>query len=121
MRYFDFTYGLMTVHHGVILVNNQIDAQFFSCMFISILYMFRAAMCPLSGDLLYQCDTLFKSLYVDDRLVCRKNCASSWLFTRRYLGLYMLFPQFSSVTFPSNNFIKSYSNTSQVRQRAGRT
>ena len=34
-------------------VNNQLDLQFFfSCMFISILYMFRAAMCPSSGELI---------------------------------------------------------------------
>jgi len=34
-------------------VNNQLDAQFlFSCMFISILYMFRAAICPSSGELI---------------------------------------------------------------------
>ena len=43
----------------------------FSCMFISILYMFRVAMCPSSGELLYQCDAWFMSLCVDDRLVCR--------------------------------------------------
>ena len=43
-------------------------------MFISILHMFRATMCPSSGELLYQCDTWFMSLYVDDRLVCRLTC-----------------------------------------------
>jgi len=32
--------------------------------------MFRAVMCPSSGELLYQCDTWFMSLCVDDRLVC---------------------------------------------------
>ena len=33
------------------LVNNQLDAQFFlSYTFISILYMFRAAMCSSSGE-----------------------------------------------------------------------
>jgi len=43
----------LTVHLGIIFVNNQIDAQFFFlCMFISILYMFRAAMCPSSGELI---------------------------------------------------------------------
>jgi len=36
-------------------------------MFISILYMFRAAMCPSSGELLYQ---WFMSLCVDDGLKC---------------------------------------------------
>jgi hypothetical protein len=39
------------------------------CMFISILYMFRAAMCPSSGELLYQYDTWFMSPCVDDRVV----------------------------------------------------
>ena len=53
----------------MILVNNQIEAQFFLCMFICILYMFHAAMCPSSGELLYQYDTWFMSLCVDDRLV----------------------------------------------------
>jgi hypothetical protein len=42
----------------------------FSCMFTSILFMFRAVMCPSSGELLHQCDTWFMSLCVDERLVC---------------------------------------------------
>jgi hypothetical protein len=38
---------------SVYSVNNQLDAQFFfSFMFISILYMFRAAMCSSSGELI---------------------------------------------------------------------
>jgi hypothetical protein len=45
-------YILLTVHLDIILVNNQLDSQFFSCMFISILYMFRAAMCPSWGELI---------------------------------------------------------------------
>jgi len=53
----------------MILVKNQRDVQFF-CMFISILYIFRVAMCPSSGELLYQCDTWFVSPCEDDRLVC---------------------------------------------------
>jgi len=44
-------------------------------MFISILYMFRAAMCPSSGEILYQSDTWFMSLCVDDRLVRRSICS----------------------------------------------
>jgi len=40
-------------------------------MFISILYMFRAAMCPSSGELIYQYDIWYMSLCIDDRLVCR--------------------------------------------------
>jgi len=55
-------YVLLTVHPGMILVNNQFDAQFFSCMFISILYMFRAAMCPSSGELLYQVDRAYQTV-----------------------------------------------------------
>jgi len=43
-------------------------------MFISILYMFRAAMCPSSGEL-YQCDTWYMSLCADDRLMWR----STWI------------------------------------------
>jgi len=39
-------------------------------MFISILYMFRAAMCPSSGELIVSIRHLV-SLYIDDRLVCR--------------------------------------------------
>jgi len=39
-------------------------------MFISILYMFRATMCPSSGELLYQCYTWFVSLCVDNRMEC---------------------------------------------------
>jgi len=37
-------YVLLTVHLGSVLVNNQLDAQFFffSYIFIPILYMFRA-------------------------------------------------------------------------------
>jgi len=39
--------------NGIIFVNNQLDAQFlFSYILISILYMFRAAMCPSSGELI---------------------------------------------------------------------
>ena len=39
-------------------------------MFISVLYTFRAAMCPSSGELSYQCDTCFVSL-----CVCRSICS----------------------------------------------
>jgi hypothetical protein len=37
---------------GLIFVNNQLDHNSFSRMFISILYMFRAATCPSSGELI---------------------------------------------------------------------
>ena len=38
------------MHLGSILVNNQIEAQFFSYIFIPILYMFRAPMCSSAGE-----------------------------------------------------------------------
>ena len=42
---------LLTVRLVIIFVNNQLDANyFFSRMFISILYMFRTATCPSSGE-----------------------------------------------------------------------
>jgi len=60
--YFSFLYicyGIICAVHGcrVILVNNQLDAQFFLCtfisvLFISILYVFREAMCPSSAELI---------------------------------------------------------------------
>jgi len=43
----------LQLHLRMNFVNNQLDAQFiFSYMFISILYTFRAAMCPSSGELI---------------------------------------------------------------------
>jgi len=41
-------YVLLTVHLGIIFVNNKIDAQLIF-LYISIIYMFRAAMCLSSG------------------------------------------------------------------------
>ena len=38
--------------YWLIFVNNQFDAQFFFNLFISFLYMFRAALCPSSGELI---------------------------------------------------------------------
>jgi hypothetical protein len=53
LRVYKIFYILLTVHLGIILVNNQPDAQFlFHICFISILYMFRASTCPLSGELI---------------------------------------------------------------------
>jgi len=43
-------YILVTAHLGVILINNQLDAQFLLCISISILYMFRAIMCSSPGE-----------------------------------------------------------------------
>jgi hypothetical protein len=43
-------YILLTVHLVIILVNDQLDAQFFCYTFISILYMFRESSCLSSGE-----------------------------------------------------------------------
>ena len=72
-------YSVTTVINNMFLVNNQLDAQFFPYIFISILYMFRANMCSSSGDQLFQYDIRYTSLYVGDRLVCRY----AYLHTRR--------------------------------------
>jgi len=44
-------YISLTVHLGIILVNNQLDALF-QCiyLFISLLYLFRATQCSSSGE-----------------------------------------------------------------------
>jgi len=55
----------------ILVITNSTHS--FACTFISILYMFRAAMCPSSGELLYQCDTWCMSPCVEDRLVRRLN------------------------------------------------
>ena len=47
-----FFYVLLTVHLSIIVVNKPTWRTPFSYMFISILYMFRAAMCPSSGELI---------------------------------------------------------------------
>ena len=62
-----------------ILVNNQLDAQFFiSYIFIPILYMFRAPLCSSSGESIVLTRYLVYVKYVGDRLVCRFrwNCSS---------------------------------------------
>ena len=58
----------------------------FSCMFISILYTFQAAMCPSSGELLYQCNIWFMSLCVDVHLVCRLTCTPDGHLQAWYAG-----------------------------------
>ena len=43
-------YVSLTVHLGIILVNDQIDSLFSTYLFISLLYMFRATQCSSSGE-----------------------------------------------------------------------
>ena len=57
-------YVSFTAHLGITLLNNQTN------MFISILNMFRAAMCSSSGESILTMLYLV-SLCVGDRLVCR--------------------------------------------------
>jgi hypothetical protein len=68
-------YVLGTVHLGIILVNDQLDTQFFFLMFISILYMFRATLCSSPGEsiasiqhLVYVtlCRWLSKNMYIQN-------------------------------------------------------
>jgi hypothetical protein len=40
----------VTVHLDIILINNQLDTQFLSYIFISILYMCLATLCSSSGE-----------------------------------------------------------------------
>ena len=52
--YFSYFKVLFAVSHKpqfrLISINNQLDAQFLSYIFISILYMFRATLCSSSGE-----------------------------------------------------------------------
>jgi hypothetical protein len=61
-------YVLLTVHLGIILVSDQLDAQFFFYiyMFISILYTFRATSCSSSGESIASSD--------DEHEVARNRC-----------------------------------------------
>jgi hypothetical protein len=75
---------------SILLINNQLDAQFFSYM-----YLFRFSTCfeqPFvhhQESQLYQNNIRYMSLCVGDRPVCRSgrflpdlHCASRWLFIR---------------------------------------
>jgi len=65
-------YVLLTVHLGSVLVNNQLDAQFFFHI-----YLFQFSTCfehscaHHQENQLYQYDTWYMSLCVGDRLVFR--------------------------------------------------
>ena len=64
-----------------ILVNNQLDAQFFFRIYIYIfipnLYMFRAPLCSSSGESVVLIRRLvYVTLYVGDRLMCRCGWSS---------------------------------------------
>ena len=53
------------------LVNETNLLHNFLNIFIAFLYMFRATICPSSGEVTYLCETWYLSLNMDDWLVCR--------------------------------------------------
>jgi hypothetical protein len=90
-----FMFCLPCCHLGIILVNDQPDAQFVSYVFISILYMFRAALCSSSGESIVSiqylvCVTLFgwpSSVQVGKEisdLHTRRSCTQSDIYQMLY-------------------------------------
>jgi len=65
-----------------VFVNNQLDAKFSSCLFISILYMFRAAMCPSSGELIVSIHLVYVTLY--RRLFGVRSSIESGIYQKSY-------------------------------------
>ena len=57
-------YILVTVHLGIILISNQLGAQLYIYIYISILYMFRANLCSSSGESIVSISVYIVSLYV---------------------------------------------------------
>ena len=70
-------YVLLTVHLGIFLVNNQLDAQlfFFVCLF-QFSTCFEQPCAHYQESQLYQYDIWYMSLCVCDRLVCRLGVPS---------------------------------------------
>jgi hypothetical protein len=67
-------YVLLTVHLGIILVNDQLDAQFFFliCLFQSSSF-FEQPRAHHQENQFYQYSFWYKSLCVSGRLVCRSG------------------------------------------------
>jgi hypothetical protein len=67
---------------NLILVNNQLDTQFFIYVYFYSLHVLgsHVPISPSSGELLYQCDTWSMSLCIDDHLVCRSMFLFSTCF-----------------------------------------
>jgi hypothetical protein len=66
-----FFYVLLTLHFGIILVNNLIDAQFFSVYVYSDNLQVTSIRAHHQGNKLYQYDIWHMSLYVGECLACR--------------------------------------------------
>jgi len=69
-------YVLLTVPLGSVLVNNQLDAQFFFRVYLFKFFTFFEHPCAHHQEnQLYQYDIWYMSLYVGDRLVRRFGCS----------------------------------------------
>ena len=66
-----FIYLFLTVHFGVILVNNEPDAHFFYVCLFRRSTRFEQPCAHHQEIQLHQYDIWYMSLYVGDRLVCR--------------------------------------------------
>jgi len=76
----------LTLHLGSIIVNNQLEAQFFFRIHLfQITTCFEHPCAHHQENQLYQCDIWYMSLCLDDRLVCRFgwNQYHPNLYTRR--------------------------------------
>ena len=70
-------YLLLAVHLGIILVNNQLDAQFFFVyVYFSSLYVSSTHVLIIRRINCIEYDIWYMSLYVGDRLVCRFGWSS---------------------------------------------
>jgi len=78
-------YVLLTVHPCIILWIKQTWSTVFLSMFISFLYMFRATMCPSSGEITVSMrHVVFVTVCVDDCLVCRVHTRQSTTQSDKY-------------------------------------
>ena len=72
INYVCIFYVLLTAHLGIILFNDQLDAQFFFCICLfQFSTFFEHSSAHHQEIQLYQYDIRNMSLYVGDRLVCR--------------------------------------------------
>jgi len=66
-------YALLTVHLGIILVNNQLNAVIFSIRLFQFSTCFEQPRSHHQENQLYQYDIWYMSLWAGDRLVCRSG------------------------------------------------
>ena len=75
---------LLTVHFGIILVNNQLDAQFFFIRSFQFSTRFEQPRAHHQENQFYQYDIWYMSLCVGDHLVCRSGRNSSDIYQMSY-------------------------------------